>query len=176
MKRGPKPSEIIADGNKLCKRCATWKPFEEFQKLKKSSDGMQRYCKVCQNKMTSSYRDKTDRSWWKSKGIYSVYSLVNPNGEVYIGSTEVDPYLRYSRHKANYKFGSTETQIPKLFTSFDEFGMDAHIFKVVEEFNTKKEVRIAEDKYIKMFQEQGISLNIQGAVNKRKSYYVPKNK
>lgn len=55
---------------KLCKKCATFKSNTEFSKYKPSKDGLQYYCKLCDNAKKRQYyidnkeaMDKKNKKW-----------------------------------------------------------------------------------------------------------------
>jgi hypothetical protein len=58
-----KPKAILT--GKLCKKCKTFKPIDDFYKNKKARDGHQTYCKDCHLadvKATPSYKKALKRS------------------------------------------------------------------------------------------------------------------
>jgi hypothetical protein len=133
---------------KYCYDCTETKPAEEFHKSKATNDGLQRYCKVCTLKKHADYRKRTNNSWWKRKeGMpYSVYTITNPVGETYIGFTGTSTKLRWQRHVAQYIH--KKSNIPGLYKSFDTYGVGAHKFEVVGEYETEILARQAESKLI----------------------------
>lgn len=144
---------------KYCPDCDTTKPAEEFQKSRATNDGLQRYCRQCQNIRTKNYRDRTSCSWWKRKEgmFYSVYTITNPVGEVYVGFTGGSTKLRWQRHIAQYKH--KKANIPLLYASFDSFGLDLHKYEVVSEHETQIAARQAESKLIVEYITSKKSLN-----------------
>ncbi len=66
---------------------------------------------------------------WKTARIpkIGIYSITNPIGEMYIGrSTYIQ--RRWGEHKR-----ATLDVFPKLFASFQKYGIDNHFFEIVEE-------------------------------------------
>ena len=63
-----------------------------------------------------------------------IYKITNPEGKVYIGkSKNID--VRFNRYSKYETLGKQ----PKLFSSFDKFGFENHIFEVIDS-NTELEV------------------------------------
>lgn len=122
---------------KYCSYCKEFKSVSDYQKCKSNNDGLQRICRPCQNKLTASYRERTDCKYWKNKEgqPYLVYTFTNPVGLVYVGITGTTSKLRYQRHRASHVKRTDE--IPELFSSFDKYGFDNHKFEVVGEYRTK---------------------------------------
>lgn len=144
---------------KECSVCLEVKPANEFHKLKKANDGLQRTCKVCTLKNHAEYRKRTNCFWWKHKEsqAYSVYAFTNPEGMIYVGKTGTTAKLRYNRHKAQYK--NKKHILDLLYQSFDEFGFDAHKFGVLSEHETELQALQAETQAILRLKKLSKSLN-----------------
>lgn len=61
--------------------------------------------------------------------IIGIYKIINPEGLLYVGQS-VDVTARFCGHKALYKLGRCNRFLKK---SFDVFGVDAHVFEVIEQ-------------------------------------------
>ena len=62
-----------------------------------------------------------------------IYTITNPIGEVYVGSTKNAFKARISEHKYNIK----RQRKGKIYDSFNKYGFDNHSFKIVA--NTSNE-------------------------------------
>ena len=144
---------------KECGVCLEVKPANEFHKLKKANDGLQRTCKICTLKKHAEYRSRTSCGWWKHKADapFLVYIFTNPEGFIYAGKTDTTSRLRYQRHKAQYK--NKKHILDLLYASFDEFGFDAHKFEVMSEHETKLQALQAETQTILRQKKLKKSLN-----------------
>lgn len=72
-----------------------------------------------------------------------IYKITSPNGRVYIGqSTNIE--YRLNDHKSPYRYNTDE--IPLLYRSFRKYGVDSHIFEILEECK-KSELNIRERYY-----------------------------
>ena len=56
-----------------------------------------------------------------------IYSITNPIGEVYIGSTKSKLNQRINEHRYNLK----RKRKGKIYDSFNKFGFDNHLVKVI---------------------------------------------
>lgn len=151
----------MSNYTKECRNCHDTKPASEFQKCRKNDDGLQVYCRTCQNLKTKEYRDRTSCGWWKHKvnQAYIVYTFTNPEGMIYVGKTSTTAKLRYQRHRAQYK--NQKHIIDLLYKSFDTFGFDSHQFEVLSEHETDLQALQAETKAILRFKKEKRSLNIR---------------
>lgn len=65
LKLRGKVHRVDSDGNlsdKYCKKCDSWKDIKDWGKNKSSVDGLQHYCKKCQNEMsTIAHKKKRER-------------------------------------------------------------------------------------------------------------------
>jgi hypothetical protein len=154
-----KLKERIEHASLTCNKCLKDKPTSEFQKCKGRTTGYQGSCKVCQNKMTAEYRQRTKMAYWKHKKDtpYSIYSITNPEGETYIGYTGTKPSIRWGRHKAQFVHG--KCKLVKLHASFVKHGIDNHTFEVIEEVPTRIDAMARETILILKLRAQGKDLN-----------------
>ena len=68
------------------------------------------------------------------KKICSVYCFTNQiNNKKYIGSTIVEPNVRYNQHKYNATHSNTHQYNYPLYQAFRKYGMDNFEFKILEE-------------------------------------------
>lgn len=157
MARKPKPR--VAHAFLTCNKCLQEKPVSSFQKCKGRVSGYQGSCSSCQNKMTAEYRQRTKMAYWKHKKDtpYSIYTITNPEGEVYVGYTGTKPNVRWGRHKAQFVHG--KTKLIKLHKSFRKHGVDNHVFEIVEEVATRIEAMSRETILILKYRAQGKDLN-----------------
>ena len=142
-----------------CNKCLKDKPVESFQKCKGTRTGYQNSCRVCQNNYTRNYRLKTHNAYWRHREgtPYILYTITNPEGEVYIGYTGTKPNVRWAKHRAQYKH--KKIALVKLYASFDKHGVDNHTFQVIEEAATRQDAMSRETVLILKLKAQGKSLN-----------------
>lgn len=63
-------------GKKYCSKCREWKLFELFPKNKNSKDGLNHWCKKCNNKNTSSWqKDKKNNHKVTNRMIKHRYNI-----------------------------------------------------------------------------------------------------
>ena len=143
----------------FCTKCSQDKPVSDFQKCKGRSTGYQLYCKPCQNSLTKNYRERTNQAYWRHKKDtpYVIYTITNPEGQVYTGYTGTKPNVRWAKHKAQFKHG--KCKLVKLHESFVKYGIDAHTFEVIENIATREEAMARETILILQYRAQGIDLN-----------------
>ena len=143
----------------FCTKCSQDKPVSDFQKCKGRSTGYQLYCKPCQNSLTKNYRERTNQAYWRHKKDtpYVIYTITNPEGQVYTGYTGTKPNVRWAKHKAQFKHG--KCKLVKLHESFVKYGIDAHTFEVIESIATREEAMARETILILQYRAQGIDLN-----------------
>lgn len=164
---------------KHCTKCGILKDYTQFSKCTSAKDGHQWHCKECNNKDNYKFRHEIDptymnrwfdkhRTHWNeysndyqgSNNVNKVYSITNPNGDVYIGFTRRKKiYFRWKEHKKFYKEG--KNNIPLLYESFDKHGVENHQFEIIKEWEgMKAEGKELESSYIKYYQNLNKSLNI----------------
>lgn len=100
------------------------------------------------------------RLYSKSNKDGLIYTITNPIGEVYIGATKMLPNVRWRAHKSNFK--SKPGEIPLLHQSFEKWGIDTHVFKVIENHGdiTRNELLKIEFNMIKNLSSNGMGLNV----------------
>jgi hypothetical protein len=145
---------------KVCGSCKHSKPTTQFSKYKRSKDGLQPHCKVCQSIRTRPLTNELLKA--NKNGI--IYRIVNPLGETYIGCTKSKPTYRFMNHRGvyfNQKLKGYST-FPSLHKSFDIWGIDAHTFEVVKDMGdiTKKALREVESRMIIALKLNGKCLNV----------------
>jgi hypothetical protein len=146
---------------KKCSSCNEQKPTTQFSKQTKSKDGLQAYCKKCTCERTRHLTDKLVKA--DKDGV--IYTITNPLGEMYIGSTKRLAEYRFKQHKATYKFEHPKgySSVPGLHKSFTLWGVDAHEFKVIDNLGniSKEELREIESRMIIALKNNGKCLNLR---------------
>lgn len=83
--------------------------------------------------------------------VCAVYSITNPEGEMYIG-VSINLLNRYKQHKSRAK--NKYKGCIKLYRSFLKFGFDSHKFEIIEKISdnlSKLERELLEGSYIVKF-------------------------
>jgi hypothetical protein len=139
---------------KLCKKCSTTKPVEQFGPNKRSKDGYQTWCSRCRGINANQKTKKADKD-------SVIYSITNPIGEVYIGQTNMTPKYRWMIHKSAFK--TKYGQYPLLHKSFEQWGFYGHVFSIVQNLGDlpKEELREIESNLISAYKLNNKSLNIR---------------
>jgi hypothetical protein len=149
-----------AQQTKKCSNCKELKLTTLFSKQTKSKDGLQSHCKKCTSILT---RPLTDKLVKADKNAV-IYTITNPIGEMYIGSTKRLTEYRFKQHRATYKFEHPKgySSFPSLHKSFTLWGVDAHIFEVIKDCGNinKSDLREIESRMIIALKKNGKSLNI----------------
>ena len=96
--------------------------------------------------------------------MVGIYKITNPNNKVYIGQS-----INIDKRFKQYKRYACKSQ-PKLYNSFNEYGVDNHIFEIIkkceiEELNNKE--RFYQEKYNAI--EKGLNCVYTNGNNKK--YY-----
>lgn len=148
-----------------CTKCGKTKSTTEFNKNNKAKSGLQNYCRECckvnnARKEVIEKRYEYNRDYMKGNKDGLIYTITNPIGEVYCGSTQRLPNLRWNSHKTTYK--NQHGSFPELHNSFDIWGINAHEFKVIDSYENinRIELREIESNMIKAFKLNGVSLNV----------------
>lgn len=168
---------------KQCNSCGQQKDPSHFSKCSSNKDGLQYRCKECNKKDNLIFRTEKPEHHqeWQLKNIDrhtkivkkyrkadktpKIYSIKNPNNEVYIGMTQMYFSVRKLEHMAHYRKASKgmRDRLPGLHDSFDKYGVDNHQFEIVVELEgyDRKQLGFVESSFIKVFQQIGKSLNKQ---------------
>lgn len=168
---------------KQCKKCGKVKETTQFSKKTKSKDGLQDRCKSCNKVDNKHFRTEINpehhakwqeqnrkkvveyvSKWRRGDKAGIVYSLVAPDGSVYIGQTKTYLSVRMIEHKVKYRRylkGKAQSIHPLLFESFNKYGVENHKLKVLflDKDISKKELKQIEKEYIKKYMKKGNSLN-----------------
>jgi hypothetical protein len=167
---------------KVCRRCCKLKDTTQFSKRKASSDGLQGDCKECNTITNKKFRTEIDpkhhERWQKSNwdkfvsyikkyrkadksGI--IYAIINPEGETYIGMSEMRFNVRMIEHRKHYRQfkQGKRTSLPGLHDSFDKYGLENHRFETILELEKidRKQLEYIERSFIDVLQQQNKSLN-----------------
>lgn len=155
---------------KKCSYCNELKPTTDFSRNSKSKDLLQHRCKKC-NKLyndvnnhkveVTEKRIQYNKKYFKADKDGLIYTITNPIGEVYVGSTKLLPNIRFSHHR--HDFSSVNGKFPLLHSSFEKWGIDAHEFKVIQNHGEIPtiELREIESNMIKAYKLNGKSLNVK---------------
>jgi len=169
---------------KKCIKCREVQDESNFSKCAARKDGLQWNCKSCNSKDNLKFREqinpKHHADWqrnnpqrlvelvWKYRKADKggqIYSIKNPNGEVYIGMTEAHLTVRKLEHKQHFKRAKKDKKLllPLLHQSFDKYGIENHIFETVVELEgyDRKQLGYVESSFIKSFKEINKSLNVR---------------
>jgi len=157
---GRKKQPRIEHASLTCNKCSQTKPVSDFQKCKGRVSGYQINCRLCQNKTTLEYRQRTNNEYWRhlENTPYIIYKITNQESEAYIGYSGAKPNVRWARHRAQYNH--KKANLVKLHASFDKYGIKNHIFEVIEQAATAKEAMARETVLILEHRAQGKDLNI----------------
>ena len=167
---------------KQCNGCGKVKETTQFSKCKANKDGLQNKCKQCNSKDNNIFRtiiNPTHHEKWQNtnwdrfmsylrkyrkadkKGI--IYAIINPDGETYVGMSEMYLNVRLIEHRKHYrqaKLGKREA-LPLLHQSVDKFGWKNHSYKILAEFDgiDRKQLEYIERTFIEAVKQTGKSLN-----------------
>jgi hypothetical protein len=166
---------------KQCNGCGKSKDITQFSKRTASKDRLQDRCKQCNSKDNQKFRTEKPEhhakwqltNWDKfteylkkyrkadKNGI--IYGITNPEGETYIGMSEMYfkvRVLEHKRHYKQYKQGKRQS-LPGLHDSFDKYGVENHNFKTIFESEgiDRKQLEYIERSFIEAVQQTGKSLN-----------------
>ena len=166
---------------KHCTKCNTTKPVTEFAKKTSSKDGLQYNCKQCNKQDNLKFRtiinpqhhDKWQRANWdkfiqhmkayrKADKIGTIYGIINPLGETYVGMTKTNFKVRMLEHRTHYRkaCNNKRSRLPLLHNSFDTYGIENHKFITLLEIDTDREaLHQIEVSFIKQFIKENKSLN-----------------
>ena len=165
---------------KHCSKCGVTKDSTEFHKKTKSADGLQNYCKSCIKETNTNFRatkpeyqtnwvkrnsakwTKYISDWRKADKTPTIYSITNPNGDIYVGMTLMHLSTRMLEHRRHFK-SKTQKALPLLHKSFADYGIENHKVDTIIQLEgmDREQVRMIENLFIKSFQLEGKSLNIR---------------
>ena len=167
--------------HKTCNHCNKSKPTSEFYKRSASPDGLQFKCKACCKIVNENFREtkptyqvdwqRTNHKKWLSYVLdwakvnvsaddsrSAIYYIVNPEQQIYVGSTQTLFSYRKNAHKKEYK--KNKGVMPLLHKSFDMYGYDKHKWVILDMAGTDREtLRTIEYTMINHFNQLGMSLN-----------------
>ena len=167
---------------KECKDCGKLKDTTQFSKCSSTKSGLQPKCKDCNKKDNLKFRNEinpTHHQKWQTKNwdkfvnyvkqyrkadkLPVIYGIINPEGMVYIGMTEMYLSVRLNEHRRHYRralLGKRE-RLGLLHDSFDKYGINNHEFKVIKECPglTREQLKELESAFITLNKSQNISLN-----------------
>ena len=166
---------------KSCNHCNKSKPISEFYKKTKSKDGLQAKCKSCVKIVNKNFRktnpkyqvdwQRTNSPRWNKyvtdwntlnckadNSRSSIYYIINPLNEIYVGHSQTRFSQRKSAHKKEYKLN--KGVMPYLHQSFDTHGYNNHSWVIMDMSGMDKEtLQIIEYAMANEFTKLGISLN-----------------
>jgi hypothetical protein len=169
---------------KQCVKCREVKDESNFSKCSVRKDGLQNNCKECNKEDNQKFRTELNPShhsvwqrnnpdklgvlvkrYTKADKAGIVYSIKNPNGDVYIGQSKKYMSVRKTSHTTHYnrtKKGKMP-RLPLLHASFDTYGIENHIFETIVDLGDmdRKQLKFIETSFIRAFKEIGKSLNIR---------------
>jgi hypothetical protein len=168
--------------SKQCNNCGEVKDPTQYSKCSSSKDGLQPRCKKCNKTdnlifrtekpehhqqwqtINSDKHNEIVKRYRKANKTPKIYSIKNPNGEVYVGRTEMYLNVRKYEHTNHYKRASAgkRDRLPGLHDSFDKWGVESHTFETIVELEgyDRKQLGFVEASFIKAFQQIGKSLNL----------------
>jgi len=65
--------------------------------------------------------------------MIGVYKITSPNGKTYIGQS-----INIKRRFSTYRLNKTNNRQPRLYGSFKKYGVENHIFEIIEYCNIEK--------------------------------------
>ncbi len=170
---------------KQCNTCGKVKETTQFSKCNARKDGLQNRCKECNSKDNQKFRTEinpTHHAKWQTSnwdkfmeylrkyrkadknGI--IYAITNPDGETYIGMSEMYLNVRMIEHRKHYKQfkQGKRDSLPGLHKSVDKFGWKRHDIKTLLELEGigRKQLEYIESSFIEAVKQTGKSLNIRG--------------
>lgn len=171
---------------KQCNKCGKTKSTSQFSKCSSNKDGLQYSCKYCNKETNLQFRTQINpehhaewqrlnqtkvcdlvKKYRKADKSSIIYSIRNPEGETYIGMSQMYFKVRKMEHIANYKKCragiDSAGSIPLLHNSFDKYGIENHQFELVVDFGDidRKQLKFIETTFIQSFQQIGKSLNLK---------------
>ncbi len=95
--------------------------------------------------------------------MIGIYKITSPSGKIYIGQSS-DIEKRFKKHKTN-----PEKNLVKLYISFKNYGVEKHIFEIIEECLTN-ELNNRERYYQEIYDvigENGLNLRLTNTLYKK---------
>ena len=129
---------------KCCIKCKEEKPLGEFYRAKKSKDGRQSYCKVCDQSSVRKWQinnpDKLKmfvKRWkYEKQGVYGIFS---GSTCLYIGQS-IQLNNRITKHKTYLKHPELECTQQSLYTSLRKYSNV--VYRVVKECSPEALLRL----------------------------------
>lgn len=169
---------------KECQKCHKVKDTTLFSKCSSNKDGLQYKCKECNKKDNHKFRTEINPqhhakwqtiNWDKFMGYLKkyrkadkagiIYAITNPDGETYIGMSEMHLNVRLIEHRKHYRQGlqGKRERLPGLHDSFDKYGVNNHNFKTIFESEgiDRQQLKYIESSFIEAVKQTGKSLNIR---------------
>ena len=168
---------------KQCKQCGEVKDTTQFSKCSSRKDGLQVKCKECNKKDNLIFRTQINplhhykwqsenkskynqycRDYKKADKLGTIYGIINPQGECYVGMTKTYFKVRMKEHRSHYNrfLKGKRNKLKGLHTSFDKYGINNHKWVKFVELDADRELlREVEKTFIKEFKKQNMSLNIR---------------
>ena len=169
---------------KQCKECLKTKENTQFSKCSSSKDKLQPKCKNCNSNDNQKFRTEINphhhakwqtsnwdkfmeylRKYRKADKNGIIYAITNPNGETYIGMSEMYLNVRIIEHKKHYRQykQGKRNSLPGLHKSIDKFGWKNHNIQTLIELEgiDRKQLEYIESSFIQAVKQTGKSLNIK---------------
>lgn len=167
---------------KECKECGKLKDITQFSKRTASKDGLQPKCRECNKKDNHKFRTEINpehHSKWQNSNLDKlltyikkyrkadkggiIYSITNPDGEMYIGMSEMYLKVRMIEHRMHYKraLKGKRERLPGLHDSFDKHGLNNHTSQVLVKLEgiDRKQLEYIERSFIEAVKQTGKLLN-----------------
>ena len=165
---------------KECKDCGKLKDTTLFSKCSSTKDKLQPKCKSCNKKDNLQFRtDKPEhhahwqknnmdrfnqymKKYKKADKLGTIYGIINPLGETYVGMTQTYFKVRKMEHKTHYRrmLIGKRNRMEGLHNSFDKHGIDNHRWvKFVEIDVDRESLHNIEKTFINQFMQENKSLN-----------------
>jgi len=169
--------------SKQCNDCGKVKDANQYSKCSSAKDGLQPKCKECNKRDNLIFRTEKPEhhAEWQSTNSDKhleivkkyrrankggkIYSIKNPNGDYYIGMTEMYLNVRKYEHTNHYKSAlkGRRERLPGLHDSFDKYGINNHQFETIVELDgyDRQQLGFVESSFIQAFKQIGKSLNFK---------------
>lgn len=165
---------------KECRCCGKVKDTTQFSKCSREKDLLQRKCKDCNKKDNLQFRtekpehhadwqrnnyDKFNgymKKYKRADKAGTIYGIVNPLGETYVGMTQAYFTVRKMEHHTHYRrmLIGKRNRLQGLHDSFEKYGIENHRWvKFVEIDVDRESLHNIEKTFIKGFMQENKSLN-----------------